>query len=601
MLVSQHMIHRNTKKLWWHLFVLFSAAWVLSYCDQGRSQQPSNPVGMVEPWESISNKWSKVPLPECKEAALNGDVKAMYFLGRSLFDGIHTATNQIAGFKWMKLAAEKGLAESQNRVGWLYDNGIFVPRDTDEAWTWVRRAADQGLAKAQLNLGIGYAEGGELTQDPVEGAKWLRKAAEQGLAQAQNRLGWLYEKGEGVQKDRTQAIAWIQKAAEQGHTPAMMSLGWINERWEIKGCCYEGRYEEAAKWYEKAAKLGMKEAAEALGGLYRYGKLGQARSAEAAKWYAMAGRSEEMDFSGINLPTKVEDLEAEAEKESVGVQWHLAEFYAEGTEHVPLNLTNALKWYCRVVENTNNKGNLFYEAALKAGAMFATGHGTRTNYAEAFNYYSAADHEFYPQAGNALGYLYATGRGVERDDEEAAQHFFNATSNVMAHTAKANWAYMMGAGRGTTQNWAAATQIFRSLVNLPEAAVNLALCTYRGLGTKQDSAEAAKLFRQGARMGDAQAQYNLGICYFLGTGIRQDDLEAYTWFHLASEQDYPHSVPLRERVSLRLSSAQIEKAKANAKALGLPKLRDHWKFEWYPTLRFPDLDVPERETREAKR
>ena len=60
--------------------------------------------------------------------------------------------------RWYRLAADQGLADAQNNLGLMYDNGEGVPEDDAEAVRWYRLAADQGDAGAQ-NLGVMYADG----------------------------------------------------------------------------------------------------------------------------------------------------------------------------------------------------------------------------------------------------------------------------------------------------------------------------------------------------------------------------------------------------------------------------------------------------------
>jgi TPR repeat protein len=43
---------------------------------------------------------------------------------------------------------------------------------------------------------------------------------------------------------------------------------------------------------------------------------------------------------------------------------------------------------------------------------------------------------------------------------------------------------------------------------------------------EKDEAKTARLFRQAAEQGHADAQYNLGVCYALGKGLEKDEAEA---------------------------------------------------------------------------
>ena len=53
----------------------------------------------------------------------------------------------------------------------------------------------------------------------------LKARAEQGDADAQNDLGVMYMDGHGVEPDYDEALKWWRKAAEQGHAGSQHSLG----------------------------------------------------------------------------------------------------------------------------------------------------------------------------------------------------------------------------------------------------------------------------------------------------------------------------------------------------------------------------------------
>jgi uncharacterized protein len=55
--------------------------------------------------------------------------------------------------------ADQGLAEAQTYLGLMYEKGLGVPKDYQQAAAWFRKAADQGYAIAQNNLGEMYANG----------------------------------------------------------------------------------------------------------------------------------------------------------------------------------------------------------------------------------------------------------------------------------------------------------------------------------------------------------------------------------------------------------------------------------------------------------
>lgn len=85
-------------------------------------------------------------------------------------------------------AAARGVVEAEYAVGWLYYEGVSLPRDPLAAASWFERAALQGHAAAQLNLGVMLLRGEGCEPDAARGREWLRRAAEQGVPAAQRAL-----------------------------------------------------------------------------------------------------------------------------------------------------------------------------------------------------------------------------------------------------------------------------------------------------------------------------------------------------------------------------------------------------------------------------
>jgi TPR repeat protein len=96
----------------------------------------------------------------------------------------------------------QGRASAQNDVGWIYQQGLGVPRDYNEALRWFRKSADQGFFRAENNLGIMYENGWGVPQDMAEAARWYKMSADQGHPKAQFNLASMYAGGRGVAKGR---------------------------------------------------------------------------------------------------------------------------------------------------------------------------------------------------------------------------------------------------------------------------------------------------------------------------------------------------------------------------------------------------------------
>jgi len=117
-------------------------------------------------------------------------------------------------FSEWKPLADKGYANAQYNIGWMYGAGSGVSKDNKQAVKWYRKAADQGYADAQYNLGLMHIKGEGVFKDDKEAARLFHRAADQGVADAQYNLALMYDAGAGVSRDLSKAKYWIKKAYE---------------------------------------------------------------------------------------------------------------------------------------------------------------------------------------------------------------------------------------------------------------------------------------------------------------------------------------------------------------------------------------------------
>ncbi len=123
--------------------------------------------------------------------------------------------------------ATAGNPAAQIGVGWIYDNGLGVPHDDEEAAKWYRLAAEQSCALAQQYIGLMYAEGQGVPKDLSEAAKWFRSGAARSDAGSQYNLGVMYRDGKGVRRDLVRAMLWftLAAAADAGNPHAIQAKG----------------------------------------------------------------------------------------------------------------------------------------------------------------------------------------------------------------------------------------------------------------------------------------------------------------------------------------------------------------------------------------
>jgi TPR repeat protein len=198
----------------------------------------------------------------------------------SASDALSRGDYETAVTEFTKLA-EKGDANAQANLGYMYYAGEGVPQDFEKAVYWYRKAATQGNRDAQYNLAVSYAFGEGTKQDLTEAAIWYRRAGEQGHVVSQYSLGISYAYGEGVPQDQKEAARWFKKAADQGYARAQVHLGSMYHTGEG----VEQNYSEAVRWYRLAADRGDATAQYNLGTMYRSGKGVEQNYAQAKRWF----------------------------------------------------------------------------------------------------------------------------------------------------------------------------------------------------------------------------------------------------------------------------------------------------------------------------
>jgi TPR repeat protein len=70
----------------------------------------------------------------------------------------------------------------------MYENGMGVTQNYDEAVKYYKLSADQGCVNAQYNLGYMYYNGKGVAQNYDEAAKYYKQAADQGDLQSIKQL-----------------------------------------------------------------------------------------------------------------------------------------------------------------------------------------------------------------------------------------------------------------------------------------------------------------------------------------------------------------------------------------------------------------------------
>ena len=90
-----------------------------------------------------------------KQAADEGLHIACYAYANLVLDK-DDADNKVEGVSYCRLAAEQGLAEAQDTLGLIYENGIGIDRDMKIAIDWYTKAANNSYSNSAYHLVLAY-------------------------------------------------------------------------------------------------------------------------------------------------------------------------------------------------------------------------------------------------------------------------------------------------------------------------------------------------------------------------------------------------------------------------------------------------------------
>ena len=195
--------------------------------------------------------------------ANQGDALAQYNIGILYKDGGHGVPQDYEeARKWLTKAAEGGgdrtavVSNASFLLGIMLESGLGGPKDPTGARKWYLAAAERGNIKAADYVAQYFEQGLGGPTDLVAARKWLLEAAQQGNADAQYHIGRYFFLGIAGPKDEDIGLDWMRKAAAQGQVQAQYTLGLHYQNL--------GNYDEATKWFSKAAEQGYAPAKEAL-------------------------------------------------------------------------------------------------------------------------------------------------------------------------------------------------------------------------------------------------------------------------------------------------------------------------------------------------
>lgn len=177
-------------------------------------------------------------------------------------------------------------------------NDYFHCKEYDKAFRWYLLAANRGSAVAEVKVGLCFAEGKGVPRDYLSALHWYEKASAKGNDIAMCNIGNYYRIGDsrGVKQDFQEAFSWYRRAAENGNASAMFYIGKLYEM----GRVVSQNYSEAFKWYNKAAYKGNVEAMQCIAACYEEGR-GVSRDANYSLFWKRNAAETERYLSDLDL------------------------------------------------------------------------------------------------------------------------------------------------------------------------------------------------------------------------------------------------------------------------------------------------------------
>ena len=147
------------------------------------------------------------------QAAIAGHAGAQFFLGEIYEGGVGVAVDYDNAIKWYRSAAEQEHAAAQRRLAYFYSQGLGTDKNDAKAFTWYLRSAENGDVLGQLEVGLRYEQGLGTKKDLMEAYKWLTISASYGDPDALAKRGRLDGTLSAADRQRASTLArdWEQR------------------------------------------------------------------------------------------------------------------------------------------------------------------------------------------------------------------------------------------------------------------------------------------------------------------------------------------------------------------------------------------------------
>lgn len=147
------------------------------------------------------------------------------YAGNAYSADLSSADPAKAYFDALRERASKGDSDASVCLGEIYQRGIIVFPDPEQAYSLFKSAADAGNPRGKTQLAVLMsADTGSGKANPQAAMAMLKELVKEGYAPAATEIGVFYAAGVGVPADEDQARNWYMKGAAAGDPMAEVRL-----------------------------------------------------------------------------------------------------------------------------------------------------------------------------------------------------------------------------------------------------------------------------------------------------------------------------------------------------------------------------------------
>lgn len=218
---------------------------------------------------------------------LTENIQSFYYLGLMNEKGLGMEINEKKAIELYEKGAELGDEKCLYKVGLAYLNGLYGKnQNVDKAIDLLNKAEKKGNIEARIKLGEIYYYGFSIiTQDFDKAIKYFKKLP-QDNPKAMYYIGLMMIQGQGIKKDVKKGFNMLYKSAMSGYSQAQIEVGKIYKEGKI----VEKNYEAAIKWFKKACKEQIEEAAFYIATIYSDREYQNYDELKSYSWHIVASR-----------------------------------------------------------------------------------------------------------------------------------------------------------------------------------------------------------------------------------------------------------------------------------------------------------------------